>query len=444
MLINLILIILIITILICNFWWAWGLFFIILLILLIVKSNSKIWLTLLIFPCVVFNNYYLNHKNNNLYHRANIVMVKTNYLIVKEKSYKYKINYFNHHLYKAYQIIDYQGLYLPIHNSKKSTSNFNAKLYFLSLGVKYELTPIKIYIKSYFPNFINKRIDKINHYHKNRLVLKWFSNLFIMLNHDKNLIYTSSLSGGYVNLLTVSGFHIAFIYFLITNLLRYLTFKKIKKKHLCASAIIVIWWYISLVNFPISATRAIAFLTFNFINNYYLKRKFNNIDILAIVGILFLYKNFYNIFSLSYILSFYCTFIVIIIINISNLYFAKISKLNLTIIISSVINIMIFPINIYLDQHINFSSIFNNIIMEPFIMVAYILVWLNFAFPIIGFITNWYLVILVKMIMFLNHLNLICNINSNIFNVTVVVFCSLAMLLLLWIVEFFIMKKWYN
>ncbi len=427
-----------------NYWWAWLFFIVVLLVLFFVKSKTKIWLSLLVFPFIIINDFHINHKNNHLFHTANIVLVKTNYLIVKEESYKYKVNYFNHHIYNLNQTIRYKGFYTIIKNSKKHKSNFNAVLYFLSINVKYELTPLKILEYGYNPNMIEKRIDKLSVYESKDPILKWFSNLFIMLKHDKNLIYTSSLSGGYVNLLTVSGFHIALIYFLINVILKYLTFFKIKKKYLSCAAIIGIWFYIDLVNFPVSATRSIAFLTLNFINNYFLKRKFNNIDILSIVGISFIYKNYYNVFSLSYILSFYCTFIVIVVINVCNLYFRKVSKLNITIILSIIINFMIIPINIYLDKSINFLSMFNNIIMEPFIMVAYILVWLNFAFPITGFVVKWYLLILVKMMMYINHLNLIYHINNNFFNAVVVIFTTLFMFLLFWIIEFIIMKKCYN
>ncbi len=447
MFLNWIIIILIVIIFTFNFWWAWIFLILIFCLIIYFKFSVKIWGVLLLFPCLGIRYWYINDNyNHHLYHQAQIVSVKSKYVIVKEEHHKYKINYFNQHHYHLNETIRYAGNYVKIsnHHKRKSTSTFNAELYFLSIGVRYEVTPEKIYHYQYHNNIVQKRVNYLTKKPHNKPLLKWFSNLFVLLIHDKNQIYQVSSTDGYVNLLTVSGFHIVFIYIIITTILKYLTFCKIKRKYLTFFAIALIWYYLFLLHFPLSSTRAITFLTLNFLNTYYWKKHFNNIDILSITGIGFIYENFYNVFSLSYLLSFYCTFIVILIINMCNLYFVKISNFHKTILISVFVNLLIIPINIYIDQTINFTAAINNVLMEPFILISYILIWLYFVFPIIEYIVNWYLNILVKIMIFLNRINFMYTFHNQTFSIIMIVLWSLLLLFLLWIIEFIIMKKCYN
>ena len=440
---NWILIILIIIMLVFNYWWLIFIFFIILIFISIKNDGTKLWITLLFVPAFLIHNSTI-FSNDYINHHALIYKVKKNYLIVKEHYKKYKINYYNHYQYISGETIKYKGKYVLITNSKHkhSDSNFNAKTYFRSLNINYELTPQKITITK---NSNNAFENKVKNIPSNLKVLKWFVESLILINNDtSSVLYSNALVGGYVNLLTVSGFHIAFLYFFINKVIRYLTFKKIKFKYISLISLTVIFMYVCYVRFPISATRASSFLIFNYINNYFLKKKFTNIDILSISGITFLFSNYYFVFSLSYILSFYCTLIVLFFNNYINKYFSKINLFNRGLILSTAINILIIPIIFYIDGYFNVCSVINNLIMDPIILIVYICQWIFIFIPNSNIFINEIDSIAVNVMDLLNNFNLIIELKNIHMSLNITFIITIILWFIIWIIEYLYVKKCYN
>ena len=103
-----------------------------------------------------------------------------------------------------------------------------------------------------------------------------------------------------IHLFVVSGFHISFFYSLITKLF--------KKKSVVGKIIglIVCSFYVFLLDFSLSATRALISL---FINKLFSKY-FNKLDAISIAGLILLVIEPLNLFSYSFIMSFVMVYVI--------------------------------------------------------------------------------------------------------------------------------------
>jgi len=102
--------------------------------------------------------------------------------------------------------------------------------------------------------------------------------------HETKDIYNLAVKLSIVHLFVISGFHISLFYLIVTKLL---TLLKVEIKISSFIAITIIFIYLFLLNFPISASRAFLLTLMLFINKHYLKSRFTSLSILAAVMAIF-------------------------------------------------------------------------------------------------------------------------------------------------------------
>ena len=198
---------------------------------------------------------------------------------------------------------------------------------------------------------------------------------FILLgikSRDNSDIYRILKELSLVHLFVISGFHIMIFYSTLYWLIGLLP---INKKILLVIIISIILFYLYLLNFPVSSTRAFIFLVGITINKLFLNNKISKINILSCVAIMFIIYNPYVVLSLSYILSFLATFIILFSIKI------KIkNKWRKLILIYTLIYLGMLPITINLNGYATIFGIIYSIIFTPIIGVYYILTLFLFPF----------------------------------------------------------------
>lgn len=117
-------------------------------------------------------------------------------------------------------------------------------------------------------------------------------------------IYQIAVNINVVHLFVISGFHISLFYTIITKLLG---FMKVNEKAAMIIPLLPIGFYLYLLGFPLSATRALLLTLAGLINKVFLKKRFKSIDLLCVVMIAMLIYKPVQITSLSFVLTFGAT-----------------------------------------------------------------------------------------------------------------------------------------
>lgn len=127
------------------------------------------------------------------------------------------------------------------------------------------------------------------------------------LNRD---VYNLAIRTNIVHLFVISGFHISIFYLVITKI-----FKLMKMKEIIGVifSIFIILFYLYLLNFPLSATRAFLLILCYSINKYLFNNKFSSLQVLFFVMMLMFVSSPRKVGSLSFILTFIATFTIMMV-----------------------------------------------------------------------------------------------------------------------------------
>lgn len=212
----------------------------------------------------------------------------------------------------------------------------------------------------------------------------------------------SSLS----HILAVSGTHISYVVICILVLFKKLKLNKNIRK---ALASLVLFMYLYLVDFSVSATRAVIMSTIVIMQMLFY-RKQDTITTIALSSIIILINNPYSILNIGFLLSYGGTIGIILFVNKISIeskedFFQRFkSYLKDICIVTISAQIIIAPIIIYYFNTISFTFIISNIIASliigPIIMIGLVIIAISFfKIPIISLIIRFYnilIVILVK------------------------------------------------
>ncbi|UWD34504.1 ComEC/Rec2 family competence protein [Mesomycoplasma molare] len=183
-------------------------------------------------------------------------------------------------------------------------------------------------------------------------------------NYDQSSVVEKLKSISIYHLFVISGFHITLISKLLKKIL---TFIKLDFFYSLFIWILFVLFYLLILNFAISALRAFIFLLFLEINGKLLKNKFSKIEILLFTALLFIFVNFYIIFSFSFILTFLITLNILYILE-----FNIKSKLLNTFFISFTSSFLsYFILNLTKKYDYNVLSTFNSIIFSWIVSLFY-------------------------------------------------------------------------
>lgn len=189
---------------------------------------------------------------------------------------------------------------------------------------------------------------------------------------DSKAIYDLSIKLNVVHLFVISGFHIS-LFALIFN---YLLIKiKVPKQVASILVLIPIAIYLFFLRFPLPATRAGLLYLLAIINRLVFKKKFNNVELVALTMILVSIWKPRQITSLSFVLTFVATFAIVLIneINFS-------SKLKKTMWLTVGVYFATFPIILSTNNFISVFGIIYGFVLAPVFVVVYVLTMFLFPF----------------------------------------------------------------
>jgi len=188
-----------------------------------------------------------------------------------------------------------------------NTTSFDLKQYLMTQKIFSIVTHSKVSIISHSQDI---RTQALNYLSTGEKEFKQIAPLILIGKKtiESKEFYEMTMRMNIIHLFVISGLHISLMFLLFQKI-----FKVVKVPELYASwlALIPIWAYLFILNFPISALRATLLVTFMTINKTILKSKFSSLEIFGFVmGLMFLVNPF-SIMSLSFIFSFLATFVVL-------------------------------------------------------------------------------------------------------------------------------------
>ena len=332
----------------------------------IYKQSKIIFMTSIILSLIVliififiksYYNYLINDEKLDILIKGKIIDIdrKTNYqkITIKYKLFKVIILDYDLLEYKIGQVIEVQGIksfiesnHIPNAFNYKKYLNNNLYLYQITnTNIKILKEEISIYtLNSIINNYLNN-----NFKNDSLILLKGFilgdtSEFSDELNENLRI-------NGIIHLFAISGSH-------ITLIISFL--EKVINKHKDKNKIIniLLGLYLVITKFSVSIFRAI--LTF-YLNQYFIykKQQISSLDISSITFIILIILNPFYMYNLGFILSFFSTFIIILLKN----YLNKLSNIKSLLMITIFINLFTFPIIININNEFNLLSPIINIIM---------------------------------------------------------------------------------
>lgn len=277
----------------------------------------------------------------------------------------------------------------------KNNSDFDKVTYFKSLNVINQIEYPKVTIIEKTNDFridINNFILNSNGYYSKvtPLILLGKKNI------DSKEIYDIAIKMNIVHLFVISGFHISLFFMIINKLLKIF---KVKENISLWISIIPIIIYLFILNFPISATRAVLLVICLVVNKTLLKSKFSSLEGLSFVMALMFIIKPRSIYSLSFIFTFIATFVVIISNQIK--FKNKTIKYILIIIFAFLSNLLIV---MYQNNFFSVFGIIYGTILSPIFVILYS--FTIFLFPIKG-IMEYIDMIFVYILYFFNETNIV-------------------------------------
>ena len=283
---------------------------------------------------------------------------KPKYLIVKKDNIDYLAYLDNQEsVYDKQDQIEIKG-YVKEIESDLDIDVFDFKDYLNNKRIYYQIdNPVVVEhissskLSSTIVNKITSRLEG-DSYKMTKMLL--FNDKYADIDSYDNLKSINAL-----HLFVVSGFHISFFFSLLTKLFR--------KQEIVGFVIasIICTFYVFLLDFSISSTRAlVSLISFRLLNKY-----LNKIDCVALPGIIFLLIEPLNIYNYSFILS----FLMSIIISMSNSFLNKQNKIIQVFLLSLICFISMIPIQLIFNYKVNFISLLSNILLSYVVMVIFVL-----------------------------------------------------------------------
>jgi len=307
------------------------------------------------FFCIYRVNKEPTIDNTNIINQIyKIDEAKPKYLIVSNNNVKYLVYYDENTLYKD-QTIRLSGTISKIEKDL-DLDIFEFKDYLNNKRVFYQIEYSNFeLIDNSIPlsvSIINTLTGKLTDSSYQMTKMLMFNDKYVDEDAYENLKEISAL-----HLFVVSGFHISFLFMLIS--------KPFKKKIIGnVLGFIICAIYVFILDFSISSLRALISL----ILVKTLSDKLNRLDIVAIPGILLLLIEPLYVYNYSFIMTFIMSF-VITFINASIKTKSKIAKVLLT---SLICFLAMIPIQLQLNYKINVISLVSNIILSYVVMGVFI------------------------------------------------------------------------
>ncbi|MBL7575207.1 competence protein ComEC [Peptoniphilus asaccharolyticus DSM 20463] len=232
---------------------------------------------------------------------------------------------------------------------------------------------------------------------------------------------------GIIHLIAMSGFHIGIVLACLENIFKILKIPKLIRRFL---AIGLTYTYIWLVGAPVAAVRAFIMASCQLVA-FVLYKKYSPLKSLEMSGLLILLLNPYNIFSISFWMS-YTAVLGILISYKRYSYLYKKNFFTRAFGVSMSVFIAISPVMAYFFYEINPISIVSNVILVPIYSIAIILGFIA-TFTPFGFIVKPSIEVLLRITDFIPKvLNVNCKIN--------IPKPSLVYILILYLAIFFIVR----
>ncbi|AOY77578.1 ComEC/Rec2 family competence protein [Clostridium formicaceticum] len=201
---------------------------------------------------------------------------------------------------------------------------------------------------------------------------------------------------GTAHIIAVSGLHIGIIVLFTHKLLNFL---KLHKKNILLTTMAVLFFYSYMVNFPVSIVRASS-MYYLYVFAFLLQRKYDPINSLTMVAFLLLLYNPFNLFSVSFQLSFMATLSILLFYPLmGDLLKLLPTFLQSLIALTLCAQIGTIPIVAYHFQEVSLVAIAANIfivpMLGPLLYIAFFSIFLSFisveAAYLLNFFTNWIL-----------------------------------------------------
>lgn len=337
-----------------------GILLIIYLVFILKKTNLFIPIvsTILIFLISMYIQKVVQKVYDDELYRGEFVVeeLKDNYIIIKEKI---KVVVYT----KDIELIPGDVIDVELKLSKIENGSyygdFDSKLYYQSKRIynsgkiiDYEIVGTKI--------TINNLKFKIRNFFKSKLEIRSFEYLdaIIFGNNEIEDEVNKSYKSLYIShILTISGMHIMFFYYLLTNFFK--KFFSIDGELISTS---LIFLYVLLLGFPVSATRSFLFLLISLFNKVgYIK--YTKLDILSISFIFMVIINPFIANQTGFVLTYLISFSLIFM----NEFTDNLSKNKKSILNSLICILVSLPIVINMNNKIAILGIIFSVFLSIFL-----------------------------------------------------------------------------
>ncbi|MGZ9428991.1 MAG0480 family ComEC-like protein [Mycoplasma sp. 1012] len=366
------------------------LFFNLIIFIYFLNIKSKLYITFLILFTIYFFILFFSQNSE----KKTFVIEKNNIQFYKLSKKSFFFDFESRKVLINYPDIQENALYnakLEIAKIENNNEKLSWNLFLKSKNILYKVQKV-LYL-----NFQEKHFSFLDNIKQYILSGKEnYAKIVPMLligekTNESNEIVKIIKDLSIYHLFVISGFHIGLINLFIKKIFNFL---KIKEIWFFIFFFFFCFVYLMILDFSISSVRAFVFIIFNYINLKLLKNKFNRIEILIFIALIFIIININVIFSVSFILTFLITLNILFILEfkIKN----KFLNILLISISSNIIGFLI--INIVDLTHYNILSILNSVVFSPIISILYIFsfifIWnkeiLDFISLVFIYIVKWF------------------------------------------------------
>lgn len=270
-------------------------------------------------------------------------------------------------------------------NTYKNFNLFNYQDYLISNKIFYEC------------NDNNVKVLKRAEIKQNDKISNYFNYLFFMDKSNINEeVIDSLIELSIIHIVVVSGFHFNLIYKILDNTFFFINKSLIKK----IIIILILFAYLHQLDYSYPSLR--AFLMILFINIPFLN-KYKQLNLLCLIGLLILLINPLAILSMSYILTFFITFVIVVL--------DKRFKKN-KLIFSIIVYYSIVPLIASMNYAVSVFGIITTFIFTPIILVLFFFVALGNFIPFFIPFTLKIITLFEEIILNINSHNILVNTGS--------------------------------
>lgn len=326
-----------------------------------------------------------------------IVQINENSVTVQNGYYKVKV----YTDVDNYQMYDEVKMKIRLFETSPPTNDhaFHYQHYLYSLGIFNTASCQQVLFHKHVTHpyhLLEKRVNQSSQ-------VKSFASLFVLGIKDEQMqeYYQKLTELSIIHMFALSGVHLHILKKWVSQILKFFCPKKMED----ILSVVIIGLYIWVIPYNISFMRAFLVM----LGNTFLKKYFNQLDILSIITIGMLFYNPYLIYNLSFLFSYFLYFAVIVLDHhIQSRYYLLLASLPIIIIVNNRINLFSFILSIilmplieWLYQAILYYLIFGNLIVPVLSCLIVILnnvvefshdfsVYIYFARPTLFFILAYY------------------------------------------------------